>query len=96
MKTKEKHLLHLKGHPYGWSGHAMADPFKGISTFNNNVHAQNSDSLSQSEVSRELFGIDKEVYIGTVLQNAANPKFRYTPKCRFNNWIYSTRARSFN
>ncbi|MED4751882.1 electron transport protein [Brevibacillus choshinensis] len=65
--------------PYGWSGHAMAGPFKGLSTFNNNVHAQNSDSLSQSEVSRELFGIDKEVYIGTLLQNAANPKYRYSP-----------------
>lgn len=65
--------------PYGWSGHAMAGPFKGLSTFNNNVHAQNSDSLTQSEVSRELFGIDKEVYIGTILQNAANPKYRYTP-----------------
>ncbi|MED4584432.1 electron transport protein [Brevibacillus choshinensis] len=65
--------------PYGWSGHAMAGPFKGLSTFNNNVHAQNSDSLLQSEVSRELFGIDKEVYIGTLLQNAANPKYRYSP-----------------
>lgn len=64
--------------PYGWSGHAMAGPFKGLSTFNNNVHAQNSDSLTQSEVSRELFGIDKEVYIGTILQNAANPRYRYT------------------
>lgn len=67
-------------YPYGWSGHAMAGPFKGLSTFNNNVHAQNSDSLSQSVVSRELFGIDKEVYIGTILQNAANPKFRYSSK----------------
>lgn len=65
-------------HPYGWSGHAMAGSFKGLSTFNNNVHAQNSDSLTQSEVSRELFGMDKEVYIGTILQNAANPKYRYT------------------
>lgn len=65
--------------PYGWSGHAMAGSFMGLSTFNNNVHAQNSDSLTQSEVSRELFGIDKEVYIGTILQNAADPKFRYTP-----------------
>lgn len=58
----------------------MAGPFKGLSTFNNNVHAQNSDALTQSEVSRELFGIDKEVYIGTILQNAADPKFRYTPE----------------
>ncbi|RBW67917.1 electron transport protein [Bacillus taeanensis] len=65
--------------PYGWSGHAMAGPFKGLSTFNNNVHAQNSDPLTQSEISEDLFGIDKEVYLGTLLQNAANPKFRYTP-----------------
>jgi hypothetical protein len=64
--------------PFGWSGHAMAGSFKGLSTFNNNVHAQNSDSLTQSEVSRELFGIDKEVYIGTILQNAPNQKYRYT------------------
>ncbi|MGG1664054.1 electron transport protein [Brevibacillus sp. NRS-1366] len=64
--------------PYGWSGHAMAGPFKGLSTFNNNVHAQNSDSLTQSEVSRELFGIDKEVYIGTILQNAASPTYRFS------------------
>lgn len=66
-------------HPYGWSGFAMAGPFNGLSTFSNNVHAQNSDSLSQAEASNALFNIDKEVYLGTILQNAANPKFRYNP-----------------
>ena len=67
-------------HPYGWSGFAAAGPFKGLSVFSNNVHAQNSDSLSQSEISGPLFGIDKELYIGTILQNAANPKYRFTPE----------------
>ncbi|MBU5442329.1 electron transport protein [Paenibacillus sp. MSJ-34] len=67
-------------HPYGWSGFAIAGPFKGLGTFSNNVHAQNSDSLAQSEVSSALFGIDKELYMGTILQNAANPKFRYRPQ----------------
>jgi hypothetical protein len=66
-------------HPYGWSGMAMAGPFQGLSAFSNNVHAQNSDSLSQADVSEELFGIDKEVYLGTILQNAADPRFRYSP-----------------
>ncbi|OJF17332.1 MAG: electron transport protein [Bacillaceae bacterium G1] len=66
-------------HPYGWSGFAAAGPFHGLSAFSNNVHAQNSDSLGQAENSRALFGIDKEVYLGTVLQNAANPKYRYDP-----------------
>ncbi len=67
------------GHPYGWSGFAAAGPFHGLSAFSNNVHAQNSDSLAQAEASSVLFGMDKEVYLGTLLQNAANPKFRYDP-----------------
>lgn len=67
----------FEGHPYGWSGFAMAGPFKGLSAFSNNVHAQNADSLAQSEASSALFGIGKELYLGTLLQNAANPKYRY-------------------
>jgi len=67
------------GHPYGWSGFAMAGPFHGLSAFSNNVHAQNADPLAQAEASRALFDIDKEVYIGTILQNAADPRYRYDP-----------------
>ncbi|MGG3844627.1 electron transport protein [Aeribacillus composti] len=70
----------LGDHPYGWSGFAAAGSFRGLSAFSNNVHAQNADTLSQSEISKDLFGIDKEVYLGTILQNAANPNFRYNPK----------------
>jgi hypothetical protein len=69
----------LGDHPYGWSGFAAAGSFRGLAAFSNNVHAQNADSLAQSELSKALFGVDKEVYIGTILQNAANPKFRYKP-----------------
>lgn len=65
--------------PYGWSGFAQVGPFHGLSVFTNNVHAQNTYPLSQADASRALFDIDKEVYIGTILQNAANPKFRYNP-----------------
>lgn len=67
----------LGDHPYGWSGFAMAGPFKGLSSLNNNVHAQNSDLLAQSEQSAAIFDIDKEVYIGTILQNAPSRKYRY-------------------
>jgi len=69
----------LHDHPYGWSGFAAAGPFKGLTAFSHNVHSQNSDSLSQSEISKALFEIDKEVYLGMVLQNSANPDFRYQP-----------------
>ncbi|MEC2074944.1 electron transport protein [Metabacillus fastidiosus] len=67
----------LNDHPYSWSGFAAVGNFKGLSTFNNNVHAQNTDSLTQAELSKELFGMDKEVYIGTILQKAAHKKYRY-------------------
>jgi hypothetical protein len=70
----------LGDHPYGWSGFAAAGSFRGLSAFSNNVHAQNADSLSQSEISKSLFDIDKEVYLGTILQNAPNPDFRYNPE----------------
>lgn len=70
----------LGDHPYSWSGAAMAGPFKGLTVFSNNVHAQNSDALAQAPVSQALFGIDPEVYIGTILQNATDKKYRYDPK----------------
>lgn len=64
--------------PYGWSGFASVGPFHGLSTFTNNVHATNSDTLTTADKSEALFGIDSEVYYGTILQNAANQRFRYT------------------
>ncbi|RSK52816.1 electron transport protein [Bacillus canaveralius] len=70
----------LGDHPFSWSGAAMAGPFKGLSAFSNNVHAQNSDSLAQAPSSQVLFGIDPEVYLGTILQNSAAEKYRYDPK----------------
>ncbi|WP_394356208.1 electron transport protein [Bacillus changyiensis] len=70
----------LGDHPFSWSGVAMAGPFKGLSVFSNNVHAQNSDSLSQAPASKALFGMSQDAYIGTILQHAAGQKYRYNPK----------------
>ncbi|PLR78727.1 electron transport protein [Bacillus sp. V3-13] len=70
----------LGDHPFSWSGAVMAGPFKGLSSFSNNVHAQNSDSLAQTPSSQALFDMDPEVYLGTILQNAAAEKFRFDPK----------------
>jgi len=77
--TKIPHAFTQGNHPYGWSGFAAAGPFDGLSAFSNNVHAQNSDSLSQAEAAPVMFGMDREQYLGTILQNAANPKFRFDP-----------------
>ncbi|MDQ1473977.1 MAG: hypothetical protein QOJ99_5457 [Bryobacterales bacterium] len=66
-------------HPYGWSGNFMAGPFRGLSAQNNNVHALNSDSLLLADISPALFGIDREVYLAILLQNAPRKRFRYNP-----------------
>jgi hypothetical protein len=62
--------------PYGWSGFSSVGWFHGLSTLNNNVHATNSDPTTGSTASKDLIDIDKETYLGVILQNAANPKMR--------------------
>jgi hypothetical protein len=68
--------------PFGWSGQGQLGPFKGISAAINNAHSQNMDAVSASEISEPTMNIDKEVYLGTVLQNASNPKYRYEEKSK--------------
>lgn len=75
--------LTLRDHPYGWSGQGQIGPFKGLSAAINNAHSQNMDSVSQSRISEPVLNINKEVYLGTILQNAANKKFRYNSKMKF-------------
>jgi hypothetical protein len=62
--------------PYGWSGHAAIGWFHGLTTLNSNVHGTNSDGTAGADASLPLLGIDKETYLGTLFQNAANPAFR--------------------
>lgn len=78
--TKIPDSFTANAHPYGWSGFASVGPFKGLSAFCNNVHAQNSDSLSQVTLSKPFYGLSRDLYLGIILQNAANPKYRYQPR----------------
>lgn len=64
-------------HPYGWSGNFMAGPFRGLTSQNNNVHALNSDSLLLADASQTMFDLDKEMFLATVLQNAADKHYRF-------------------
>ncbi len=66
----------FEAYPYGWSGFASIGWFHGLTTLNNNVHATNSDPTTGAYSSRALLGIDKETYLGVILQNAASPQFR--------------------
>lgn len=66
-------------HPYGWTGFAAAGPFRGLSMLSNNVHGLNADATNEAAAAPKLFGLDPEVFLGTLLQRAANPRFRYDP-----------------
>ena len=68
--------------PYGWSGFASIGWFHGLTTLNSNVHGTNSDLTSGGDASKKLLGIDKETYLGILLQNSANPDFRLPEDAR--------------
>ncbi len=63
-------------YPYGWSGNSAIGWFHGLTSLNSNVHGTNSDQTSTADASKQLLGIDKETYLGVILQNSANPAFR--------------------
>jgi hypothetical protein len=77
--SKYPNSFTLGDHPYGWTGFAMAGPFRGLSVLNNNVHALNADASMHADIVPGMFGMDKELYIATILQNAPNERFRYDP-----------------
>ncbi len=62
--------------PYGWSGFAAIGWFHGLTTLNANVHGTNSDLSTGADSSPLLLGIPKDVYVGVLLQRAADPRFR--------------------
>ncbi|MBE9011786.1 hypothetical protein IQ250_16405 [Pseudanabaenaceae cyanobacterium LEGE 13415] len=66
----------FEAYPYGWSGFSSIGWFHGLTTLNNNVHATNSDPTTGANASEKLLGIDKETYLGVILQNSADRKFR--------------------
>ncbi|WP_445214884.1 hypothetical protein [Brasilonema sp. UFV-L1] len=62
--------------PYAWSGVASIGWFHGLTTLNNAVFGINADPTTTVDASESVLGIDKQVYLGAMLQNASNPKFR--------------------
>ncbi|HZU26133.1 MAG TPA: hypothetical protein VFA04_11460 [Bryobacteraceae bacterium] len=67
-------------HPYSWSGLFGTGPFHGLSAQTSNVHGLNSDATLLADSSPALFGIDRDTYLGIVLQNAADKALRYDPR----------------
>jgi hypothetical protein len=62
--------------PYAWSGVASIGWFHGLTTLNNAVFGLNADPTTTADAAPKVLGIDKEVYLGTMFQNAPSAKFR--------------------
>ncbi|MEX0929819.1 MAG: hypothetical protein WDZ53_10460, partial [Balneolales bacterium] len=77
--TRNPDSFTLGDHPYGWTGFSMAGPFRGLSVLNNNVHGLNSDKFADIEAFHRLHDMNREVYVGTLLQNASNEHYRFMP-----------------
>jgi hypothetical protein len=77
--TRIPHAFTTDAHPYGWSGMAQAGPFDGLSAMVNNLHAQNTDTLTQVTISEPLFGIGPERYLALILRGAGG-RYRFDPQ----------------
>jgi hypothetical protein len=66
----------FKAGPYGFDGQFAVGPFAGLSSITNAVHTSELNLVAASQLSQETLGIDREVYLGTLLQNAADPSIR--------------------
>jgi hypothetical protein len=69
-------LFTFQAGPYTAGGEFAVGPFAGLSATTNGVHSSEINLLAASQRSAETIGIDREVYLGTVLQNAADPRLR--------------------
>ena len=74
--TQIPSLFTFKSQPYGADGAAAFGPFGGLTSLTSAVHSSEINLLAAAQLSSKTLGIDPEVYIGTFLQNAADPRLR--------------------
>lgn len=65
--------------PYGWSGQAAIGPFRGLASLSDLVHGLGNDTLTLAPAAGTMFGVDPELYLGTLLQGAPSSAFRFEP-----------------
>jgi Na+-transporting methylmalonyl-CoA/oxaloacetate decarboxylase gamma subunit len=69
----------FKSGPYLFDGQFAVGPFGGLTAQTNSVYSSEINLLAGVQISAETIGIDPEVYLGTLLQNAADPTLRLPP-----------------
>ncbi|MBF2003854.1 MAG: hypothetical protein IGS38_24430 [Synechococcales cyanobacterium M58_A2018_015] len=62
--------------PFAWSGVASIGWFHGLTTLNNAVFGLNADPTTTADAAPEVLGIDKDLYLGTMFQNAPHSRYR--------------------
>jgi hypothetical protein len=62
--------------PYSFDGGFAFGPFGGLSAINNAVHSSEVNLLAAAQFSAETLGLDPEVFLGVLLQNAADRSLR--------------------
>jgi hypothetical protein len=77
--TQIPSVFTFKSGPYLPDGQFAVGPFGGLSAQTNSVHSSEVNLLAAEQLSAQTIGIDSEVYLGTVLQNAADPRLRLPP-----------------
>ncbi|MCK6486351.1 MAG: hypothetical protein HUU22_08570 [Phycisphaerae bacterium] len=75
----------------GWDGGFQIGPFGGVAAFSNAVHTFEVNMLGPgvpgSNGSRAVAGLDPEVYLGMVLQNASDPSVRISDDVKPSEWL---------
>lgn len=74
--TQIPSVFTFKSGPYFFDGQFAVGPFAGLSATGNGVHSSEGNLLAAAQLSAETLGLDPEVYLGVVLQNAADPRLR--------------------
>ncbi len=77
--TQIPSVFTFQTNPYSADGQFAVGPFAGLSAINNAVHSSEINLLAAAQLSADTLKIDPEVYIGTFLQNAADPRLRLPP-----------------
>lgn len=74
--TQIPSVFTLGSGPSSFDGGFAVGPFGGLSAINNAVHSSEINLLAAAQNSAATLGIDPEVFLGVLLQNAADPTIR--------------------
>ena len=85
--TQIPSIFTFKTQPYLADGQFAVGPFAGLTAITNAVHSSEINLLAAAQLSAATIGVDREVYLGTVLQNAVDPRLRLPDGVKPSEWL---------